>query len=102
MPASPHLERFTLVDEGDTHEVVAIAHHTLDGQELVLVVPEAAFDEPDPDMDAWVRAVVDDPRGGRALGDVPDALVDPAWEVFEQALSLTFASAESDAAPGPS
>lgn len=90
MPASPHLERFTLVDEGTPRDVVAVAHHTLNEQELVLVVPEAAFDDPSDDMDAWVRAVVADPRGGRALTDVPDELVDPAWDVFEDVLSLNF------------
>jgi len=89
VPANPHLERFTLVDDdGRTLDVVAVAHHTLEGQELVLIVPEEAFDDDQDDMDAWVRAVVGDPLGGRTLADVPDELVDRAWDAFDEALSL--------------
>ena len=100
MPASPHLERFSLVEDDVTHDVVAIAFHTLADHELALVVPEAAFDDPSDDMDAWVRTIVEDPRGGRALGDVPDELVDPAWDVFESALSLQMSG--EPGAPGAS
>lgn len=92
MPASPHLERFTLIEDGVSHDVVAVAHHTLQGQELALVVPESSFDDPSDDMDAWVRAIVEDPLGGRSLAEVADELVDPAWEVFEDALSLDYSA----------
>ena len=89
MPASPHLERFTLDDDGTSVDVVAIAHHQLEGHELVLLVREDAFDSPGDDMDAWVRAAVQ-VDGTRQLADPPDAVVDPTWEVFEEVLSLTF------------
>ena len=89
MPANPHLERFTMTDEdGTSVDVVAVAHHTIEGVALVLVAPEDAFDDEHDDMDAWVRAVVTDELGARALGDVPDELVDSAWDAFDEALSL--------------
>ncbi|MFK7929279.1 MAG: hypothetical protein AB8H79_13885 [Myxococcota bacterium] len=91
MPASPHLERFTLNDEGQHVDVVAIAHHTIDGTELVLLIPEDAFDEPGDDMDAWVQAVTAK-DGTRALTEPPEAAVDPAWAVFEEVLTLTFSN----------
>lgn len=92
MPASPHLERFTLDDDGQQVDVVAIALDDFDGTELALLVPTDAFDDPSPDMDAWVRSVRTDARGERVLGEVPDDLIDPAWERFEAVLSLTFAT----------
>ncbi len=90
MPASPHFERFTLIDEGESITVVAIAHQDFDGTEVVMLVDELAFDEPKPDMDAWLRVVAVDDRGERQLQDVPDALVDPAWAAFESSLSLNY------------
>lgn len=88
MPANPHLERFVLVEDGVTHDVVALAHHKEGDHELVLVVPESAFDDGADDMDAWVREVVPHPRGGRALAEVPEDLVDAAWDAFDDALQL--------------
>lgn len=94
MPASPHYERFTLIEDDVAIEVVALAHQELDGRECVLVVPASAFDDPDPDMDAWIRTVVVDDRGARRLEDVPDDLVDRAWDTMEDVLTLTFSGQE--------
>ncbi len=95
MPASPHLERFTLTEDDRAIDVVALTHQDLDGVECVLLVREDAFDDPDPDMDAWVMAVEDDPRGGRRLAELPEELVDRAWETVEDLLSLTFSEEPS-------
>lgn len=89
MPASPHLERFTVDDDGTPVDAVALAHHKLNGHELVLLVPDNAFDEQGDDMDSWVRVAVDI-DGQRVLRAPPDALVDEAWTFFEDVLSLTF------------
>lgn len=89
MPAAPQLERFILAEDGVSHDVVALAHRTVGGKELVLLVHEDAFDTPGDDMDAWVRQVVDGALG-RELADPPDELVDPAWDEFEDILALTF------------
>ena len=94
MPAAPQLERFILDEDGVQVDVIALAHRTIGGQELVLLVHEDAFDTPGDDMDAWVRAVVDGPLG-RELADPPDEVVDAAWAEFEDVLALTFSGEPS-------
>jgi hypothetical protein len=79
-----------LNEAGVLHPVAALAHRTIGGKELVLLVLVDAFDTPGDDMDAWVRLVVDGERGGRELADPPDELVDQAWGEFEEILTLTF------------
>lgn len=91
MPASPHLERLTLDDEGTSRDVVLLAEHTLtDGTVVVLLVPEDAFDDPSDDMDAWIRTSTGS-GDDRALADLDDDdAITAAWDAFEEVLALTF------------
>lgn len=88
MPLSPLLERFTLNDEGVDRLVAAIASEQIGDRDIVLVVPDDALDTEGDDMDAWICERVAGPDGPtlRELDD--DALIDRAWEIFEERLAL--------------
>ena len=100
MPLSPLLERFTLNDEGVDRLVAAIGVERIDGREIVLVVPDDALETEGDDMEAWICERVEGPDGPALAELTDDALIDRAWEIFEDKLALGLtADAQGDAPP---
>jgi uncharacterized protein YrzB (UPF0473 family) len=87
VPFSPHLERFTFTEDGVEVLAVALASQSLGGREVVLLLPENALDNEGDDMDAWLREL--GPNGD--LLEIDDeAILEQAWDLFEDVLQLTF------------